>query len=875
MAIFFNDNIRVNAGKPVDAKYLNNLSPYTGVTQANSLIPISERHIGLTVNVNGDEYWYATGVTNTDLVFKNAIGNSERIFREFTQTGHGFSVGDAVALSGNTFIQALADGSQIDAETVGIVTNSGSTDRFTVTFAGYATGINVATSGLTYYVSPSTAGALTPIEPVVQGQVNRPIYYAITNNTGIVLQYRSELNFTGGTGTTIVTGVTDGFNVGGGVEVFKNVSGITTMLFRTLQGSGNTFVVQNGDSILIGVSGGTGSTNVLGPARDGTYADGLFPFTNVTPVGFAVDDINEFLLNIAPTPAPRLDFIDTSTVFQEGKLSFGSTNSISGFFNVQSVGITGNGDVDINEEFVSGSTGDNIRLGLIKTGSTVVGVLNEDVIGGVGNIPFADNAFGRADEGILELELNGINVNSLDLSSTTGATASTIGDTTINVGAVQSTRFDNGQPFEGGQKYRIGSFLVNSGAMRNGWNYMRVSHSGISPVTQTNYLEWVFDNDSTVITYTGESFSSFNLTGSTFISGVEYHTGGTVTHSVTGNSVYLNVFSSNATAITYPTRTNLAATPDSITVTGDSILSGSTQALPDLNSAILDPEDTSIHIQSDLSVNNNIVVGSVGTTGTISANISIDHPFSDEVTTTTGQTETGFLLYGIVQPDNDTNEDFTGETNRLITDDYVTGVTYGVLTGITGNWDSTQSLILGDAGHNNGLLIFNGELQDPNGAYLTTQYGITTGDFSLMTNGPAGNPDYSLAAGEREYYRRFTSTNTTTQSTISINITNTGNASNFLTGGGETSSPSGDNIALEFVIKRANGSTHGWANPFASTGNPEGIANISTSHAGGVTTVSATLSTVPRIAVGDFVIVRVRAASGWTNRISNIEITNI
>ena len=71
MAIIFNDNIRVNAGKPVDAKYLNTgNTSYATISDVNSVIAIPERHIGLTVNISGDEFWYKTGVTNSDLIPK-------------------------------------------------------------------------------------------------------------------------------------------------------------------------------------------------------------------------------------------------------------------------------------------------------------------------------------------------------------------------------------------------------------------------------------------------------------------------------------------------------------------------------------------------------------------------------------------------------------------------------------------------------------------------------------------------------------------------------------------------------------------------------------------------------------------------------------
>ena len=70
MTINLSDNIKVSAPKPTDGRYLNIISSYSSVGEVNSIIPIGERHIGLTVNVLGVEYWYKNGILNTDLIEK-------------------------------------------------------------------------------------------------------------------------------------------------------------------------------------------------------------------------------------------------------------------------------------------------------------------------------------------------------------------------------------------------------------------------------------------------------------------------------------------------------------------------------------------------------------------------------------------------------------------------------------------------------------------------------------------------------------------------------------------------------------------------------------------------------------------------------------
>lgn len=75
MAIILNDNIKINAGKPIDTRYLSSSNTaYVSTTAVNSGIPISERYLGLTVLVNisgtNTDYWYKTGVTNSSLIEK-------------------------------------------------------------------------------------------------------------------------------------------------------------------------------------------------------------------------------------------------------------------------------------------------------------------------------------------------------------------------------------------------------------------------------------------------------------------------------------------------------------------------------------------------------------------------------------------------------------------------------------------------------------------------------------------------------------------------------------------------------------------------------------------------------------------------------------
>lgn len=77
MSISINDNFNANAPKILDNRYSSGgVTPYASVAAANLAIPISQRAIGLTVNINNVEYWYKNGITDLDLIAKTSGGAS-------------------------------------------------------------------------------------------------------------------------------------------------------------------------------------------------------------------------------------------------------------------------------------------------------------------------------------------------------------------------------------------------------------------------------------------------------------------------------------------------------------------------------------------------------------------------------------------------------------------------------------------------------------------------------------------------------------------------------------------------------------------------------------------------------------------------------
>jgi hypothetical protein len=108
MAIPFPDNISVGVGNPLDSRYLSNLNtPYIDVSAVTTAIVESQRYVGLTVNVDNEEYWFKDGITDPDLIVKSSGGVSN-----LTGATNGlslFSSGATVGLGGT-----LSDNTTID-----------------------------------------------------------------------------------------------------------------------------------------------------------------------------------------------------------------------------------------------------------------------------------------------------------------------------------------------------------------------------------------------------------------------------------------------------------------------------------------------------------------------------------------------------------------------------------------------------------------------------------------------------------------------------------------------------------------------------------------------------------------------------------------
>ena len=158
----------------------------------------------LTSDASGIATWQSGGTGG-------GTASGERIEKEITQASHGFGIGEVIAWSGGTYIKAIADGTQ-DAETLGIVSESGSTSTFTLVYAGYVDGLGslALNANTTYYLSTTVEGGLTETEPTATDEITKPILTTLGGSEAVVFQYRGYLVASASTGSTGGDGVVSG-----------------------------------------------------------------------------------------------------------------------------------------------------------------------------------------------------------------------------------------------------------------------------------------------------------------------------------------------------------------------------------------------------------------------------------------------------------------------------------------------------------------------------------------------------------------------------------------------------------------------------------------------------------------------------------------
>jgi len=513
----------------------------------------------------------------------------------------------------------------------------------------------------------------------------------------------------------------------------------------------------------------------LGETCDGDWDGGLFPWDEDYLTSCALDDVNEVLGALAPPAAPLLDDIGRTTSGVTGDLSFDASNPIA---EATYVGVTGIGAlsaVTVDNSFAN--SGD--RIGIIDASTDVTGILNDDVVAHEYSYPA--NAFGNGELGNLILELNGVEVRNIDLT-TAGAVDDGASTTGFTISDKTPCEFSNGYPFVQFQ-YRTGTYRIDSGDMNNGWNYARVIHRIGVTETTTNYVDWVVDANASATSYSGIVFDNLIMTNngndSDFLSGVEYWREGTADY---------DVVISNGQRNTYITGSAITFTETNGTVSNQAFLNTSGDELQQRTLT-----DLTFTINSSIRLLNANITNRTSVNRTINAN---------EANSSTS-TIASILMDDLINHTATANssENFNGEGYRLPSNVSLTSTSYasGAQNGPV-VWDPQLTIAdAGSAGYNNGLLVYNSSVRYP------TQ-GLLGGDFRDDSDGgsiaysPSTadgrlNMNYSTGVtGEREYLCYFYDSSSRQNFTFNFTVNNT-----TFVAASNRGSLSGNNVTCEIL----------------------------------------------------------------------------
>jgi hypothetical protein len=198
-----------------------------------------------------------------------AVVSGSSTSKNIAQTAHGFSIGEILTLSGSTYVKAKAD-SVTTSDVVGMVSAVIDANNFTLTCSGFVSSLTGLTAGETYFLSDSTAGAITLTDPTAINSVSKPVFLAATTSSGYVINYRGLIN-----DAPVIAKILTGYVSGAGV-----VAATDSILQAIQKLNGNDATNANltgpitsvGNATAIASQTGTGSTIVVSasPTLTGT-----------------------------------------------------------------------------------------------------------------------------------------------------------------------------------------------------------------------------------------------------------------------------------------------------------------------------------------------------------------------------------------------------------------------------------------------------------------------------------------------------------------------------------------------------------------------------------------------------------------------------
>lgn len=626
---------------------------------------------------------------------------------------------------------------------------------------------------------------------------------------------------------------------------------------------------------------------VLGEPTDTSYDDGLLPFATdgTTTINDAIDDINEVLAGLAPSPAPNMAGLGTVDNGTEVNVSFGSDNPIGSYTSVLSSTLASPdfSTLTTNGNFLNNKNNDNTtddRLGAFSSYTIINGILNDYVTSdGTPNVNYGDNAFNNGHTGTLKLYVNGevSPVHTLDLSSDMDAIASDLNGNSsgfTNLSATQSAHF----PATGNEltvfTHRSGSWQVGTADQQLGWNYAKVIHTVGGTDYVTNYVEWVVDTNSDALSATNNIVTNFNGTFTDrWISGVKYFNSFTADYRVTISNVYKNVYSDSNSAIDMGNNNTGLVTFDSLTQKGTGVTQADyttdndapTRPLALLNPAVATCEIYDLQITGSLKSKTDRSCVTTGNAFTIDLD-SVVHPLKSNLSNQGAASLSGLLFDNRTETSTLQREDFVSESvGRIPVGTYATQTS---VTNAIGTFDAGSTLASDE------LLVFPSvnTSNSGNGRLVYPTQGVNGGNFSGVSNIPSGfTANYSSATGDRKFVRAFKN-----------NVGATSNGSITIEGSGTIVASTGTLNASNIKVRIKFPGTTAFLDlatvPADSDdlqtddmGCRTGVFDSSLNATNNFTTQTAAGG--GSIALNEHIIVEIEAAATWTGNISKIQVS--
>ena len=617
-----------------------------------------------------------------------------------------------------------------------------------------------------------------------------------------------------------------------------------------------------------GGGGGGDDAGTIGAAEDGTYDDGLFlDFTNSTPVGTAIDRFNEMLALLAPSPAPSISTINTTTNNGiDAKLSFGTSNT-GGSAYADSGNGAGMTPIDTNEIYAASTQGTSERLGIFTTATNIEGIINHHVGTDTysnGIVNFVDDAFGNAEVGELKLFVNDMTtpVHTVDLSSFAGSgdpgTTSGADSLTNNSGFFDVSTHKHATSSDNKIfnifKHRTAKYRIHSTHQRQGWNYARVIHTVNSVDKTTNFIEWVNDTDTTAITATNTAVANIVGSDQFVLSGIKYFKTASFDYNTTINNAHRAIHT--ATPIVFNSQYG------SITTATDQDSVNLLSTFPGVASG----QDYTKSITVTSSGTFNVSSSGFPASGLLNAasTLSLDVVHPNTAKNQTGLAATsvsGLLMWYPTAAPTALFEDFNSETWRQQSGNYATQGDVYASGGYVTPWNSATFVNSTDSGHNTGLVQYQGQLRAPRNTLLN-------GNFASVTNGPSSNANYStITTGVREYIRAFKKEDAGV--VRDIRLTLDGDATII------SNSASFDSNKIKVFVK-VPGST-GWmdmhgAFVLGSDGDNDGahVGTFTSDISGSVHNYAS--FGIDTVSQNDYILIKIQADATWTGNLNSITV---